>query len=205
MDKEIIIDGVDVSECEFLWKEKLPKKVCNNGNLDCNCKANSDCRFKQLARAKNKIDYMEIYIKTVENARNELELELKRKNQEYEELRRHHNKCCEENTEKLKQWLEKYNQLSIDFYNGKYCNKENCGLLKAKEQEREELNSDNHYFVNKIISLELLADKYELTFEEVEKNIKEYCKNMCMAETKETCDGCQNTKILNIINEVKEE
>lgn len=25
-DKEIIIDGVDVSECEFLWKEKLPKR-----------------------------------------------------------------------------------------------------------------------------------------------------------------------------------
>ena len=38
-------------------------------------------------------------------------------------------------TEKLEQWLEKYNQVSRDFYNGKYCNKENCSLLKAKEQE----------------------------------------------------------------------
>lgn len=68
--------------------------------------------------------------------------QLKRKEQECEELRRYHNKCCEENTEKLKQWLEKYNQLSRDFYNGKYCNKENCSLLKAKEQECEELKKE---------------------------------------------------------------
>ena len=60
-DKEIIIDGVDVSECEFLWKEKLPKKICNNGNLACDCNSNPNCYFKQL----------------------------KRKNQEYEDLRTH--------------------------------------------------------------------------------------------------------------------
>ena len=52
------------------------------------------------------------------------------KEQEYEELRQYHNKCCKENAEKLEQWLEKYNQVSKDFYNGKYCNKENCNLLK---------------------------------------------------------------------------
>lgn len=110
-DKEMIINGVDVSECEFLWKEKLPKKVCNNGNLDCDCNSNPNCYFKQLAREKEEI----------------------------EELRRYHNKCCKENTEKFKHWLEKYNRLSRDFYNGKYCNKENCSLLKAKAQECEEL------------------------------------------------------------------
>lgn len=50
MTKEIIIDGIDVSECDFLWKEKLPKKVCNNGNLDCNCNSNPNCDIKQLKR-----------------------------------------------------------------------------------------------------------------------------------------------------------
>ena len=49
-DKQIIIDGVDVSECEFLWKEKLPKRFCNNGNLDCDCNSNPNCDFKQLKR-----------------------------------------------------------------------------------------------------------------------------------------------------------
>lgn len=48
--KEIIVHGVDVSECDFLWKEKLPKKVCNNGNLDCNCNSNPNCYFKQRKR-----------------------------------------------------------------------------------------------------------------------------------------------------------
>ena len=47
-DKEIIDDGFDVSECEFLWKEKLPKRFCNNGNLDCDCNSNPNCYFKQL-------------------------------------------------------------------------------------------------------------------------------------------------------------
>lgn len=64
---------------------------------------------------------------------------LQAKEQEFEELRQYHNKCCKENAEKLEQWLEKYNQVSKDFYNGKYCNKENCNLLKAKEQECEKL------------------------------------------------------------------
>ena len=49
-DKEIIIDSVDVSECEFLWKERLPRKVCNNGNLDCDCNSNPNCHYKQLKR-----------------------------------------------------------------------------------------------------------------------------------------------------------
>ena len=43
--------------------------------------------------------------------------------------------------------------------------------LKIKEQECEELNSDNRYFVNKIISLESLTDKYELALKEIEKII----------------------------------
>ena len=64
-----------------------------------------------------------------------------RKEQEYEELRKYHNKCCEENAKKLEEWLEKYNQVSRDFYNGKYCNKENCNLLKTKEQECERLKN----------------------------------------------------------------
>lgn len=68
--------------------------------------------------------------------------QFKRKEQEYEELRQYHNKCYKENVEKLEQWLEKYNQLSRDFYNGKYCNKENCSLLKAKEQECKELKKE---------------------------------------------------------------
>ena len=47
-DKGIIVDSIDVSECEFLCKEKLPKRFCNNGNLDCDCNSNANCYYKQL-------------------------------------------------------------------------------------------------------------------------------------------------------------
>lgn len=57
-DKEIIIN---ISECEFLWKEKLPKKVCNNGNLDCDCNSNPNCYFKQLKRAEQKLEKIKDY------------------------------------------------------------------------------------------------------------------------------------------------
>lgn len=106
--EEIIIDGVDVSKCCWCDSEPNTEPYCRiNDGEDLNCEENLNCYYKQFKRIEK----------------------------EYEELRRYHNKCCKENIEKLEQWLEKYNQLSRDFYNGKYCNKENCSLLKAKEQE----------------------------------------------------------------------
>lgn len=96
----------------------------------------------------------------------------------------------------------------IEFYAIRTCTAENRikelkDQLKHKEQGCEELNSDNRYFVDRIMSLEELTDKYELAFDEIEKNIKDYCKNMCMTETKETCGSCQNTEVLDIIDRVK--
>lgn len=115
-DKQIIIDRIDVSGCEFY----MDNGECINENIYPDyCKACSNCRYK-------------------------LEAKLKTKEQECEELRQYHNKCCTEFENEKQELLEKYNQVSRDFYNGKYCNKENCSLLKAKEQEckrlREELD-----------------------------------------------------------------
>ena len=43
-DKQIIIDGVDVSGCEFYWRKK---ELCTNGNLTCYCQENKDCLYKK--------------------------------------------------------------------------------------------------------------------------------------------------------------
>ena len=43
-DKQIIIDGVDISECEFYWREK---ELCNNGNITSYCQENKDCLYKK--------------------------------------------------------------------------------------------------------------------------------------------------------------
>ena len=99
----------------------------------------------------NRYEVARLFIKTVER--------LVTKEQENEELRQYHNKCCEENTKKLEEWLEKYNQISRDFHNGKYCNEENCNLLKAKEQECEELKRDLHKNFEEKDKLHLIIDR----------------------------------------------
>ena len=87
-DKEIIIDGVDVSECEFLWKEKLPKKICNNGNLDCDCKKNQDCYYKQLKRKEQECEDLRTHCKYIDETNKILyneKVQLLDKNQELQD------------------------------------------------------------------------------------------------------------------------
>ena len=104
---------------------------------DCSisgCNRNDDdCFIKQLFEERYKAEKQII----------KLNKTIKTKEQENEELRQYHNKCCEENAKKMEEWLEKYNQVSRDFHNGKYCNEENCNLLKAKEQECERWKKAN--------------------------------------------------------------
>ena len=57
-------------------------------------------------RLKDKIDYMEEYIKTVENARNDLERELEQKEQECEELKEKVKKYGEINEQETKDYAE---------------------------------------------------------------------------------------------------
>lgn len=45
--------------------------------------------------------------------------------------------------------------------------------------------------------------RYRKALEEIENSLKGYCKHMCMAETKETCNSCQFTAIFDIINKAK--
>ena len=86
---------------------------------------------------------------------------LRNKEREYEELRQYHNKCCEENANELKDWLEKYSRLSRDFYSGKYCNAKYCKQLQAKEQALEEIekfiNNQLDNFGNDVYSMDKSA------------------------------------------------
>lgn len=73
-DKEIIIDGVDVSRCEYRdWRNfchcdnskenEGEKRVTGIGG----CKYNSDCYFKQLKRKEQALDDIEKQIKAINN------------------------------------------------------------------------------------------------------------------------------------------
>lgn len=148
--KPIYLDGVDVSGCSYGEIEKdILKCSCeyNVRSASMFCKDNPKCYYKQL----------------------------KRKEKEYEELRQYHNKCCEEFENEKQKLIDKYNQFSKDFFIGKYCKKEYCELLKAKEQECEELENTLafsrkcvRYNADVITSQQKDVDRYRKALEEIE-------------------------------------
>lgn len=78
MDKEIIIDGVNVAGCLYLTENLL----CNRANLlDFHCVANQNCHYKQLHRTQQQ------YNAVVEQNR-QLQEAVKAKEQECEELKK---------------------------------------------------------------------------------------------------------------------
>ena len=111
MTNKQMIDDVDVSECKYFCLNQMGNNCLNhNRGFSMNCN-NNNCYYKQL----------------------------KRKQNELEELRQYHNKCCTEFEKEKQDLIDKYNQLSINFYNGDYCNTEHCSLLKSKEKKGERL------------------------------------------------------------------
>lgn len=78
--------------------------------------------------------------------------------------------------------------------------------LAYTEENFDSLAKEIENFINKNQNKtqEELINKYKQALDEIEKNIKDYCRFMCMAETGETCEGCPNTEILDTINRTKE-
>ena len=125
-DKQIIIDGVNVSECLFYqtnFEEDYDVKIkhyCSNWHNSCETNNNSNCYYKQLQREKQNLqEAIDTSIKEFNRAE-ELKTLLKRKEQECEDLK----KKKEENT---------------TFYLKKYANKDSgCLELEHKLKQAEE-------------------------------------------------------------------
>lgn len=76
-DKEIIIDGVDVSECCWCDSEPNTEPYCRiNDGEDLNCEENPNCYFKQLKRAEQKLEktkeYLSTYIETDDHIKTDI-------------------------------------------------------------------------------------------------------------------------------------
>jgi len=84
-DKQIIIDGVDVSGCEFYW---LEKDRCNNGNLTSDCQENKDCIYKRYIRKEQECEKLETARHLIEISRDKWEYRAKSKERECESLNR---------------------------------------------------------------------------------------------------------------------
>lgn len=85
-DKEIIIDGVDVSKCEYFNRFR---NICHNKNLSCDCEKNHECYYKQLKRKTQEYELLvrtnKIHVDTLDQLNNKyIDLE-----QECEELKKY--------------------------------------------------------------------------------------------------------------------
>lgn len=59
-DKQIIINGVNVAECEYFNRFR---NICHNRNLCCDCDKNQDCQYKQLERKEQECEELKAEIK----------------------------------------------------------------------------------------------------------------------------------------------
>lgn len=162
--KQIIINNVDVSECSELMTDlncfKTEWHSYRNGDYTYEkCSDHPECCYKKvMARLTNK-------------------------EKEYEELRQYHNKCCQEFEKEKQNLIDKYNQLSRDFYSGKYCNTEKCELLNDKQKDKNQikfeiyqelltiLNSTAGIYKNDSLDIRLQAGLEEAIFRLVKETM----------------------------------
>ena len=219
MNKEIIIDGVDVSECEYL----VAKEACRDMNSESvDCKRNNNCLFKQLARKTQECEELSILAQE-ESARNglieyELNDKLKQKMRECEELIKER--------DYLKQIVDGCPDVACE--NGGFCaiDIENKNLRKQVkdmiEWQKEVIrlfdktcrcdSLDEEVAICKengkeCISIVGCRDRYRKALEEIEE-IVEIVNEACIdsqSDCKSCNFSCEHKDILDIISKAKEE
>lgn len=115
-----MIDGIDVSKCEFYCStakfhkcDCLGTKARKDSTVEnLNCEENPNCYFKQLARAKEKIEKWKHQAELGSDTTDRLSKELQSKEQEYEELKKDCPKRCK--SDKYKQALDEIEKLLSD-------------------------------------------------------------------------------------------
>lgn len=192
MTEEIIIDGVDVSECEKLGETiagitcglgkriRFANEIITKHNL---CKDNPNCNYKQLKRLEQENEHLkkqnEILLgQLVINDGEDVTVQISQSQfNEYNELK-------EENA-RIKQ---QYNCYA-------------CGNCKGKEDY---INLEKHHK-----GLRKQFDKQNKKLRDIHEIVQDYC-NACKefepekSEDKKTCLYCNYGKILGIKNDQKE-
>lgn len=132
MTDKTIINGIDVSQCEFSSLMGI-FVICfcddtreRYASYSDSCYENPNCYFKQLARArgeiekfKDKVKYMKEYIKTVETARNEIEQEC----EELKQWKKDAENLFETQTDNADKIINQYKQAITDI---KYACEDEC-------------------------------------------------------------------------------
>ena len=193
-DKQIIIDGIDVSGCVFYGFSNLNNHLCTSkefSKIDCTyCNNNPNCYYKQLKRAENTVEECHKYQAELEDKLTAKEQECERlKNERTIDLVKQLDQLKAENDElktKLINWLGKegLRQSEKEFY------EQQLEAYKMEAEEGKEINaelkSDNKY-LNDLLNQALKDyEKAVQTLTEI-KEIAEVCQ--C-----HNVDGCYECK-----------
>lgn len=209
-DKEqVIIDGIDVSECNFLGEEG----ICNSDSYFC--EGHTYCYFKQLARKTQECEKF----RKANDEKNEFLQKLGIYTQsEFKRIKFY--------ISKLKQECEELKERKLKLELNENHNKNEIKKLKKR------IRKDREFFKNKISSLTLARkeflealdhfnwqiglvknDRYRKALEEIEEVTKYLKKDLCGHCSWYGTDNCNPSgmvceeliKILDIINKVKGE
>ena len=132
-DKQIIIDGVDVSGCEYLDNidfDELCLMLSSPHECQVNCSNKPNCYYKQLMRKGQECQQaMDNYV--------QLDLQRVKEYNELVDLYKAKEQECEELKEKYK-WYDHYKEQAL--YNKDLCNEKSKQLdqLKAENEELKE-------------------------------------------------------------------
>lgn len=176
-DKQIIIDSVDVSGCEYFSSGLgycTIGLLANDGTHICECEQN--CYYKQLKRKEQECKNNEIAYK------NELEI---------------FNQECINIQQQLIEALDELDQLKAKNEELKQKKKENENFYLIKYANKD----------SECLELQSKCNKYKQALDEIEKSTKEICDGCnCVDSTQYTspCQSCANYEIFDIINKAKD-
>lgn len=202
--KPIIIDGVDVAGCQYLYFtiedsiidcKEYPR--CSVGEMFTNnaCK-NSNCYFKQLARKTQECEHRKHQAELGSDTTDRLAKQLEEKEQECEELKVENQKLDNQIND-LTEVNEEYSQINnhLNYMLGDVIAK----VLKDDDQEEYFYTELKEKFTNKLDEIVKHNDRYKQALEKIESILDDYKHEL-------DASMCSNVSdyILNIINEVKE-
>lgn len=76
MSEEIIIDGVDVAGCYYMYDNEDLNYMCQNGVGTCICRENKDCYYKQLKRLEFELEVTKADYEASEQENKELKAKI---------------------------------------------------------------------------------------------------------------------------------
>ena len=84
------------------------------------------------------------------------------------------------------------------------CNNiSNCKVYKIKDTKYKIYGNCGQYLIEDKPTYKEQVKQAEQKLEKIRDICKSYCERMCLCETKETCESCINTEVLQIIDEVE--